>query len=145
MFIPSQAYLLAALDAIKASVFVAGPGLVKVRLAKGSFNPTPTVDPTTFTEADYTGYALKTVTAWSPSVMTTGSAETLGTSVLTYSPTGTAITNVITGYWLENTAGDYLGGEALNPAVPLTGPTSALNLIVKFQENSGDWASVVVP
>lgn len=145
MFIPSQAVLISALNAIKTAVFAAGAGLVHVKLAKGAFNPQPNSDPTTFTEADYTGYVAQTVAAWSASVLSAGSAETLSSSVLTFSPTGTAVTNVITGYWLENGPGEYLGGEVLLPAIPLAGPLSALDIVLKWQENSGEFAAVVIP
>jgi hypothetical protein len=145
MFVLSQLVLLSILDSLKTAVFAAGAGLVHVHLAKGPFNPTLLSDPTTFTEADYTGYVSQTVPAWSTSVMAGGSAETISTTVLTFSPTGILVLNTVTGYWLVNASGEYLGGEVLNPAVPLSGPTSALDIVLKWQENSSDWSGVVIP
>jgi hypothetical protein len=146
-FVSSQQFLLDKLAAAIASILDAtGPVHASVKLAVAPFAPSPTSDPATFTEADFDGYAAKTVATWSTPVMNTnGSAETVSGSVLTWNPTGSTTSNLIVGYWVEGGNGDYLGGEILASPVPMNGPLSSLNLVPVVQEAPGSWSSVVIP
>lgn len=147
MFIPSNAAKLDILAAAIASVLNAtGPVHSTVKLAKGAFAPSPTSDPTTFTEADFDGYASKTVAAWSAAYLVpNGSAETIAGSVLTWIPTGSTTSNVVTGYWIIGGNGDYLGGEAFATPVPMDGPTTALSLVPEWQVAPGAWSGNLLP
>lgn len=147
MFVSSNLSLEDILAATIASVLDAtGPVHASVKLAQGPFAPLPDSDPTTFTEATFDGYAAKDVTAWaSPYLVATGAAETISSTVLHWAPTGTTTPNTLTGYWIVGGNGDYLGGEAFPVPIPMTGPTSALNLIPIWQQAAAQFGAVVVP
>jgi hypothetical protein len=147
MLVSSQISLLDILTAFIANgLDAAGPTHTMVKLAKAPFSPTPTSDPTTFTEADFDGYAAKTVAAWAaPYLNGDGAAETIGTSVLTWSPTGSVTPNLIYGYWLMLGNGDYGGGEAFGTPVSLNGPTTALSMVPLWAVAPSRFGAVIVP
>lgn len=135
MFIASAAYVRDVLAAVIASVLnTSAPAHTTVKLAKAVMTLGANAEPTTFTEADFTGYASKSITGWTAPYQTTPSvAETVPTVTLQWSPTGTGVTNTIYGYWLIAGDGTYVGGENFATPVPLTGPTTALNLVIPIQ------------
>jgi len=142
MFVTSQQALIDQINAVKAAVLDAtGPVHATVKLAQGAFVPTPTSDPTTFTEADFTGYASKTVAAYTPaSLEPNGASQILSSAVLDWNPTGTTTTNLVTGYWILGGSGDYLGGESFPTPVPMQSPTDVLNLVVVWQVAKSSWS-----
>jgi hypothetical protein len=146
VFITSQLALLDQLDAIKSAVLDAtGPVHATVKLAKGTFVPTPTVDPTTFTEADFDGYSSKTIAAYTSAAIIAGpKAEILASSLLSWTPTGTTTPNTVTGYWIVGGNGDYLGGEAFATGIVLNGPTTTLNLVPVWQVSPATWSGQVL-
>jgi hypothetical protein len=147
MFVPSQKFLLDMLAAAVASILNAtGPVHASVKLATGTFGPQPGSDPASFTEATFTGYAAKVVTTWStPYLVASGNGQTLSENVLTWTPTDSVVQENIAGYWIVGGNGDYLGGEAFSQPIPLTGPTTSLNLIPLIQQAPGAYAGVLVP
>jgi hypothetical protein len=110
-----------------------GPAYTTVKLAKATFNPSPTLDPGTLVEADFTGYAAKAVNPWASPYLDGPAAETLSTTVLHWSPTDAVTPNTIYGYWLVAGDGTFLGAEKFATPVPLPDATAALNLVPVFQ------------
>ena|SRR5882672_3348333 len=147
MFITSQTSSLDGLAAIQAAMLDAISTVhLEIKLAQGSFSPSPTSVPgTDFTEATFDGYAALPVAAFDAAYLTAdGSAETIPTTIAHFAPTGTTTPNVIAGYWLVGSNGDYLGGEVFDTPVPLNSPTTALNLILKWQVSPATWSGVLV-
>jgi len=148
MLVTSNKALVDQLAAIVAAVLdTSVPAHTVVKLAQGAFTPSPGSDPSTFTEADYTGYASKTISAWTPpSLRNDGSAEVVSTTVLDFSPSGTiTVTNIITGYWLVGGNGDYLGGEVLPFPVPLAVATDSLKIVPVWQVAPSTWGANLLP
>lgn len=147
MFVSSLTSLIAQLAAVKAAVLdTSVPAHTVCHLAQGAFSPTPASDPTTFTEATYTGYADQMITAWTPAYLVNNLvAEITAASILFFQPTGTALTNLVTGYWLVGANGDYIGGEAFSTPIPMGSPSNALSLIPKWQIPLANWSGELVP
>lgn len=145
-FIPSNAVLLAALQAIIDTVLeVTGPTHTEVHLATGSFNPVPGSVPGDFTEADYTGYAAIDIAGWTDPELDPGpAAKTLGTTLVQFRPTGTTVTNVCTGFWLVGGDGTYLGGQAFDSPIPMGATTDAITIIGQWMEGQGTWSMNVL-
>ncbi len=82
-------------------------------------------------EADYTGYAAKTIVAFSGPF----DIPDVGASILSplenFSPTGTAVANTIYGGWLQDAAGNLLFAFQLPTPTPLTSPTDVLSVILQ--------------
>lgn len=145
-FIVSNPALLAFLQAgIDTVLELATPAHTVFKLATGDFHPTPTSDPTTFTEADFTGYASKTVTGWTDPELDPGpAAKTLGTNLLQFRPTGTTVSNLCTGFWCEGADGTYLGGQEFDAPVPMGNVTDAITIIAQWNLGAGAWEMTVL-
>lgn len=133
-FVQSNVALTDVLAAIIGNVLNAtGPVNTHVKLAVLPFNPTPTSDPTTFTEATFDGYAAKAITSWStPYFDALGNAKTLSGVLASWTPTGSTTANTIGGYWLVAGDGTYLGGEVFNTPVPMHGTGTTLAIVPEF-------------
>ena len=147
MFITSKPGLINQLSAVVAGILeLAGPLHTTVKLAQGTFNPTPDSVPGDFTEADFTGYAAKTVTSWTTPELDPGpAAKTLGGNLLHWAPSGTTVTNICTGYWIEDANGDYLGGEQFPAPIPMANTTDAITLIPQWQVAAATWSGLLIP
>jgi hypothetical protein len=127
----SNVALLDMLNTIRTNVLSAtGPALASVHLAKAAMTISSTVDPSTFTEADFDGYAALDVATWEPArLLSNGSVETVSSALAYFSPTGTTTPNTIYGFWVVAGDGTYLGAEAFATQYALTGPSTALAFI----------------
>lgn len=81
---------------------------VVIRLFKNNFTPNPDQVLGDLEEADFTGYAASSAVTWG-TVFTNsdGFAEVIG-STKQFTATGSAVTNVVYGYYATNAAGDTL-------------------------------------
>ena len=142
----STKYLLDALAAIKSQVLdTAVPAHCHIHLAKPPFTPNPTSDPASFTEADYTGYAAVTITAWdNPALTPADLAEIVGTTVAQFRPTGTTVTNSIAGFWVLDAAGDFVFAQVFSTPVALTGPNTVLSIVPRWQQAPSAWLFDVI-
>jgi hypothetical protein len=146
MFVPATSWLSAALTAINAALFNHASATYAVHLGQAPFAPTPTSTPSSFTEADYTGYAALTVDGFvGPYVGSLGYPEQIPVSVISFTPTGTTVANSIGGYWIVDSLGNYVGGEAFSTPIELSGPTTTLSFTPIIQQVP--WATnvIVVP
>jgi len=102
-----------------------------VHLYQNNYNPTPFDVIADYTEATYTGYASQAVAsaAWNPVVQADGSAGLIGPGLF-FNPTGTAITNVVYGYYVtDSTGATVLWGERFAAPVGMTGPGSGFTMV----------------
>jgi len=83
-----------------------------------------------FTEADYTGYASQTLGATPVAMLNPEGDIAAQFPHLTFTPTGTTVTNTIYGYWVEGTGGGtgdrVLFAANFDPPVVLSGPLTSL-------------------
>ena len=147
MQVYSAAYLLDVMAAVKAAILsTATPAYTSVHLAVAPFAPNPNSDPSTFTEATFTGYAPISIDAWNNAELINGPiAQVLPTTMVSFVPSGTTVTNVIAGYWLEAGDGTYILGETFSAPVPLTGPDTRLNLAIPVATIGAPTSATVVP
>lgn len=100
-----------------------------MRLYKSGFNPGPTTQLAEFVtnEADFDGYAAKTIATWSDPVLA-------GVGYAIYSPTQTfpwvagsgLVGNQIGGYFLVTSGGDLYQYGTFDPTRPVQGPDQAV-------------------
>lgn len=130
MFVQTKAQLIASLEAAVAALTTG----YKVRLFTGATVPTVNSVIGDFTEADYTGY---TAGGLAPTDFTGPSFNSQGAAVdysfvKTFQPTGTAVGNIITGYYLVS--GDMtpilIGAERLPAAIPMQSPSDQISVAV---------------
>jgi hypothetical protein len=144
-FVSSQIALMDVLNAAIANVLTSsGSTHAEVHLAQAPFNPTATSDPTTFTEATFTGYAMKSVAAWEVAYLSGQSAKTNGTAVLSWTPTDSLMPNSIGGYWIIGGNGDYLGGEAFPVPLNIIGPSTPVNLVPAYGVAPPNFSATVI-
>lgn len=106
-----------------------------LHLVKAPFVPTPTSDPITFTEADFTGYAHKTVTLFG-----TQHPDAAGnwfayweTPVVEFVPTAVLSPNQsIYGYYVLGSGGEFVCAEVFPAPIVMRDPTTVLQLLVPF-------------
>jgi hypothetical protein len=78
-------------------------------------------------EADYTGYAAVNIVTWGAPFLDAEGLLAILSTVCIFRPTGTAITNVIYGWYLTETGGDLVSaGRFANAPLSMA---SALNVI----------------
>ena len=145
MFYQSNYALQQQLTHVKTSVLGIGGTGVTIKLAKTGFAPNPDSDPTTFPEADYTGYAAVTATTMTGISQTGNSFESSADTVASFAPTGSTVGNQIAGYWFEDSAGHLLGYEQISPAIPMTGPLDSIDLVFRWQAQPASWPNTILP
>lgn len=145
-FVVSNAALVAGLQAIIDTVLeVTGPAHTSIKLAVGAFMPGPASTPADFTEADFTGYAAKDVTGWTDPQLDPGPAsKTLGTNLIEFRPTGTVVTNICTGFWVEGGDGTYLGGQAFDAPIPMGTTLDSIAIVAQWNQGQGTWEMQVI-
>ena len=106
---------------------------VKVHLYTAVANPIgPGSILADFTEATYTGYVVKTVTFGAPYLNGAGMAES-DSPLMTFVDTGTAVGNIIAGFYVTDAAGTTLLWAGPLPApVSMLNPLDAVALILPF-------------
>ncbi len=123
-----QAYLALSTVHLFQAAFIPGPGTV--------------IGDLTAIEATYTGYAAKVITAFSaPGLDAEGVATMLGLPA-TFAPTGTAITNVIHGGWIQSAGGILEFAFVLPTAKGMASAVDFLNLVVGVQQPGPGFVSI---
>lgn len=92
-----------------------------------------------YTEATYNGYVRQTVgpgelCTWNSSVhnATTGHADAIGSTTLTFAPTSTGSSNVIHGYFVLDDSGNLMWAERFSSSVTLSALTDSIVLTPIF-------------
>lgn len=113
-------------------------GAIRVRLFKNNFVPDADTVRGDFTQADFTGYTLKSLTNPFGAVTTTaaGYAQIQSPDVLTWAPTDGLRPNTIYGYWLEDDTPTVYWCEKFDAPVDMTDATKLLNLICRYTAKS---------
>jgi hypothetical protein len=101
----------------------------KMHLFQFGFTPSPTSTLADFEaeEADFDGYAEKTLATWAAPILA-------GVGYMTYAPTQTfawtldvdSVGNQIGGHWLETAGGELIGYTIYDPSIPLQGAGMAV-------------------
>lgn len=120
---------------------------VIVHLAQTPFTPTPSSDPSTYTEASYTGYTTQHVATWGPAhVDSAGNILCNGLTLPNFVPSGVLITpQTVGGYWIVDELGAYLGGEAFTAPITITGPTTPVTFTVGVPIRTGTFNTDILP
>lgn len=122
------------------------PAPPKVHLASAPFSPSPTLDPTTLTEATFDGYAAKTVTAWGTVHLDSSNQATfISASALDWTPTGSTTPNTIYGYWLIDSGGKLVQSETFPTPILLSGTGTTLQIVLQLAVRPWDVAVTVLP
>lgn len=106
-----------------------------IRLFQNDLDPTPSTVLGDLTEATYTGYAMIAVAAWNAGYTepTTGRG-TIVTPLAQFQPTGSAVTNLIYGWYYTDADGDLVCCGRLSGApIAMAGVGDAIPLFVKLQ------------
>lgn len=124
-----------AIDGIMADANATGKTLAGnlVKLFKARTDPV--VDPSTFTEADFSGYSDVPVAAWTGPRHFPNDNRGLDTIASFNGATATPqVDNVIRGYYVtDSTGATLIGWEDFPEAVPMGGPTAFLNVTVPIE------------
>lgn len=143
MFVQTKAQLIASLTASVAALTTG----YKIRLFTGATVPSVNSVIGDFTEADFTGYPAGGI---APTDFTGPSFNSQGAAVdysfvKTFQPTGTAVGNIITGYYLVS--GDMspilLGAERFAAAIPMQSPTDQISIAAPLSVADGGIPGVV--
>lgn len=95
--------------------------LSELHLFQSTLNPdaaTPLADYTT-AEADYTGYALETLTAWFDPQYAPGTGYMIASPQVQFLSTGSGVTNVIGGCYLVDANGDLRLTVTFTDTIPM--------------------------
>jgi hypothetical protein len=108
-----------------------------LHLFTDALNPDPSTPLADYTaaEADYTGYAAETLTAWHPPILAPGTGYMIGSPLVQFEVGATpTTTNVIAGCYLVDAAGDLRMTVIFTSPVPmqLDGQGIPLNLVWLF-------------
>lgn len=103
-----------------------------LKLFQNDFTPTKGAVPADFTEADFTGYAAVAIT-WA-AVTRKNLAAVIKSQLVSFIATGSAITNVIFGWYVTNAAGDTVYASFLyNASKPVSGAGASIDVIAEVQ------------
>jgi hypothetical protein len=137
VFVWSYLQLLNVITAFTDSLSSTG---LSVHLYTNNVTPTRNDTLTTYTEADYTGYAAVNLTGQNAAVwQSQGSAVQYTTTQAAFSPTGTTVGNVIYGYYVSmaTSPATLLGAELLPSPVSLGSPADQLIIITALGISDG--------
>jgi hypothetical protein len=124
------------------------PAHSHVKLVAAPFTPTPTSDPTTFTEATFAGYAPIDILTYG--VRHGDSANqwfTFGeTPPLSFVPSGTlSPTQTIYGYFVEDPGGNMVCAEVLSTPFVMRNTGTVLQLLIPFGVGPLKMSATVLP
>lgn len=102
-----------------------------VHLVKAPFTPTPNLDFSTLTPADFDGYTPKDVTGWNiVHVQPNGQFLSLSSNVIEWVPTGSTTSNTIFGWYMKDINGVGVVCGLFNPQPVLLGNATTLAFVV---------------
>lgn len=144
-FVPSTEYLEAGINSLATQLIAPATHPVKIKLVKAPTTFTRDSDSSTFTEADYNGYAPGSETTLQTAHMDSRLQWLMLVPQQNFVPSDSLVPNTIYGYWIETDTGGYLGGEAFATPVVLDGPTKVLSFVPGFAMASFQFTAVVLP
>jgi len=106
-----------------------------IMLIKEPFTPASNLDPTALDEADFTGYAAETLTAWNTPILAPGTGYMIGSPLVQFEVgAAPSVTNVINGCYLVDAAGDLRMVVIFTSPIPmqLDGQGLPINLVWLF-------------
>jgi hypothetical protein len=106
--------------------------LSKVGLTKTAFTPSKDTIKADLSaiEADYTGYAQGTITAFLPPGLEPAGGATIVAPTIQFASTGPAVANEITGWWIETAAGVLVCCGIFDQPIPMDDVGNVLNFAV---------------
>lgn len=120
---------------------------VKIKLTKAQIAilPSTILADLTAIEADYTGYALHTITWDAPSLDLAGAVQVVG-SISVFRPTGTTVTNQIYMCYIVDTTAAilYFAGDLDGAPIPMLSALNQLQLQVVYKPASNSFTITVV-
>lgn len=144
MFVQAQANLIASLEAAITAVGDACTvHLIKATMVITSIT---TLAELLANEADYTGYGGVVLGDWMPPYwQSQGVAVAYSTAPAVFQPTGSAVGNIIYGYWVQTGAMTpvLVGAELLATPVPLGNALDQLAITVPLSIADGDIPGVI--
>jgi hypothetical protein len=109
-----------------------------LHLFTNNVTPSPTSVIADFTEADYTGYASQPIPGVGAVGWASQGAAVAYSGPVIFAPTGTAVTNIIYGYYITDSGSTHLWGAALLPSpYSMTDPTTILNIVTPWNVADG--------
>jgi len=133
--VPTNDFLLAALQTVASTYVYSVSTTCKIHLAKAPFTPSRVLDVTTLTEADFTGYVAKIVgmpgAAFIDSI---GQAKIIGGNVVTWEATDAVNPNTIAGYWIMTveTVPRLMSSALFDAPIPMTLAGAVLSVVWEF-------------
>lgn len=109
----------------------------KVRLFQdtlGQYSATTPKTALVAAEATYTGYAAKVVAAVLDPYLVPGAGANMQVPTQQFQPTGTAVSNMIRGWWLELATGEVQIGAQFDADIPMGDVTNAIPLDIIFNQ-----------
>jgi hypothetical protein len=115
------------------------------KLFKNNITPTAGTKLADFVEADFTGYASFTLTAWgTPRIAPDLSGQCISPEAI-FASSGPTITNDIYGYWLESSMGALIACGNLDGApVPVLDVGSIVVVVLDWQQLNSSGNSYVL-
>jgi len=111
----------------------------KVRLFQdtlGSLTNATTKAEMVAAEATYTGYLAKTVVALLAPYVVPGGGANVQIPTQQFQPTGSAVTNMIRGWWVELATGDIQVSARFDADIPMASVNDAIPLDIIFNEGN---------
>jgi hypothetical protein len=106
----------------------------KIHLFTNNVIVSPTDLVSTYTEADFSGYAAAVIGAWTPEqTETDGSLTVVGETITTFSQTASTISNTVYGWWLSDTALTFVYASAnFDAPIPFALAGTSVNLLLSL-------------
>lgn len=103
----------------------------------GALSKTTTKAQLTTAEATYTGYAAMTIATLPLPYAVPGDGANLQPPTQQFQPTGTAVANMVRGWWTQTAAGDIDLAGQFDSDIPMADPTNAIPLDIIFNQPTG--------
>jgi len=106
---------------------------VQVKLYSNNFTPIEKSIIADFTEADFTGYAAQTGTAFLAAILNgDGSVSSVMSSTVQFLQTDVTISQLVYGYFVLDNAGNLVGGERFNAPINFNAIGVGVTLALAF-------------
>jgi len=111
-----------------------------LHLAKSAINITPATVPADFDEADFGGYAAKTITALLPVYIDPAGGASANIATQQFQASGVAPANIIYAWWVEDATNNLVLAGTFEAPIPMSVATDAIPMDVKFNFGAGQAA-----